>query len=118
MKNRIIALLSALALLFGAGLFAAPAAQAGTLCNTVSICGVAINSPHSNGNLSVTNSIPAKSVWSLSPGVKSSKYMKDADQFRVPSGCTGYLQSNGQKYNGGTWYKINDLQVVTIRIYC
>lgn len=117
MRKRIAAALAALVLCLGLGLASAPAAQAGTLCDTTNICGRVVNSSQSNARVSITNSVPAKSVWTLAPGQGSSQYIKDTDMFRIPSGCKG-KSTAGISYSAGVWHKIHDAAYVTVIITC
>ena len=98
---------------------AAPASPAG-VC-TGSLCGVVNNSSASNSLLYVTSDWGTKAAKWISPGYGSKGAgIKDADGFRIDSGCTGYLISGGKgttSYGVG-WHQIHDEESVTIKEIC
>lgn len=121
MRKRLSAVLAAIALALGLGLIAAQPAAAGN-CTTVAgkvLCGRVTVTTTSVKGVSITNGwAPIGSVWSLTPGQTSQRYIRDTDGFRVPSGCWGHYDGTGVSYAGGVWHKIGDGSHIVLRVEC
>lgn len=114
MRQRIIAILATVGVVFGSGLAVATQASAGTCTVIAGIakCGYASNHPFSQLNIRVTNGWPAGSAGSstvgLAPG--SGSPYRDTDGYYIPSGgCVGLTR-------GPVWIKITDLQSVQVKV--
>lgn len=126
MKKRLLGLLLALCTLLGVGALAAPPASASVACSWAHICGQIVVSTASRGGCSILidgNWADGSKGWHPTIANKagysrfSKKYFNDTDGFRISSNCKGQTTRGGKIYSGGTWYKIRDYQLGTIKIW-
>ena len=98
---------------------AAPPANAGWACNNLGMCGKIYHRSDSNrSSMSVSKNWGAtdKAPVNVPRGSWSTSYVKDADGFRIPSGCYGqkwaYSNKEGYWYKASTvgagWHKVTD----------
>lgn len=114
--KRVSVIATLIALLIGGS--AAPAA-AGTLCNTTGLCGVVNNLSSSNRSLLVAKNWPlfgAPDTVRVYPGQSSKRYIRDADGYFVPYGCSAYTVGWG--YVAPGWHKLTDGQTANVKLTC
>lgn len=116
MKKRIIAVLTAVALLLGGSLALAAPASAGT-CTIITsswhLCGTVRHSGVTGCTVKIVNNWPAVygTVRVLGKGKVSNAYFRDTDGFVVTK---GFATWGGKSLKRGVWYKVNNAQYADV----